>query len=66
LPATFNPTGWEAVSGVLSTAHDPFARTDMEIVNDPAGRPLVRLSGECARIARRLQSVGFVGSEKGA
>lgn len=44
----------EAILKVLGTGwRGSIAWTDMEITNDPAGAPLVALSGECARIARQ-------------
>lgn len=42
----------EAILKVLGTGwRGGIAWTDMEIVNDAAGRPVVRLSGCCARLA---------------
>ena len=42
----------EAILKVLGTGwRGQIAWTDMEILNDPAGKPGVTLSGECARIA---------------
>lgn len=44
----------EAVFKVLGTGwRGGIAWTDVEIVNDPAGQPICRLTGECARIARQ-------------
>jgi len=45
----------EAVLKVLGTGwRGQIAWTDMEILNDPAGKPEVRLTGECLRIADAL------------
>jgi len=45
----------EAVMKVLGTGWSGGVRwTDIEVTNDPAGRPSVRLSGECAQVASRL------------
>jgi holo-[acyl-carrier protein] synthase len=42
----------EAILKLLGTGwRGPIAWTDMEIVNDPAGRPVVRLGGHVARLA---------------
>jgi holo-[acyl-carrier protein] synthase len=42
----------EAILKALGTGwRGHIAWTDMEIFNDPAGRPLLRLSGETARLA---------------
>lgn len=42
----------EAVFKVLGTGwRGGIAWTDVEIINNPAGQPICRLSGECARIA---------------
>lgn len=44
----------EAVLKVLGTGwRGGIAWTDVEIVNDAAGQPAVRLSGECEQVARR-------------
>ena len=43
----------EAILKVLGTGwRGAISWTDMEIQNDDAGRPSVRLSGECARLAK--------------
>jgi holo-[acyl-carrier protein] synthase len=43
----------EAVFKLIGTGwRNGTAWTDIEVVNDPLGRPCVRLSGEVARIAR--------------
>lgn len=43
----------EAILKVLGTGwRGAISWTDMEIHNDDAGRPSVRLSGECARLAK--------------
>jgi holo-[acyl-carrier protein] synthase len=45
----------EAVLKVLGTGwRGQIAWTDMEILNNPAGKPEVRLTGECRRIADAL------------
>jgi holo-[acyl-carrier protein] synthase len=45
----------EAILKVIGTGwRGQIAWTDMEILNDPAGKPVVRLSGETARIAAEL------------
>jgi holo-[acyl-carrier protein] synthase len=45
----------EAILKVLGTGwRGEIAWTDMEILNDPAGKPELRLTGECARLARQL------------
>lgn len=45
----------EAILKVLGTGwRGEIAWTDMEIVNDGAGKPVLTLSGECGRIAREL------------
>lgn len=45
----------EAVLKVLGTGwRGAIAWTDVEVVNDRAGQPVVRLSGECERIAQGL------------
>jgi holo-[acyl-carrier protein] synthase len=45
----------EAILKVLGTGwRGEIAWTDMEILNDGAGKPELRLSGECARIAGQL------------
>lgn len=44
----------EAVLKILGTGwRGPVSWTDVEVLNDAAGRPSVRLSGACARIAAR-------------
>jgi holo-[acyl-carrier protein] synthase len=43
----------EAVLKVLGTGwRGGIAWTDVEVVKDPSGQPQVKLTGECARIAR--------------
>jgi len=43
----------EAILKVLGTGwRGAIAWTDIEVINDPLGQPMVRLSGECDRIAR--------------
>lgn len=45
----------EAVLKVLGTGwRDGIAWTDIEVVNNPAGQPLVRLTGKCREIADGL------------
>jgi holo-[acyl-carrier protein] synthase len=45
----------EAILKVLGTGwRGEIAWTDMEILNDPAGKPVLRLTGECAHIAAQL------------
>jgi holo-[acyl-carrier protein] synthase len=45
----------EAILKTLGTGwRGQIAWTDMEILNDPAGKPLLRLTGECARLAGEL------------
>jgi len=45
----------EAVMKVLGTGWTKGIQwTDIEVCNDPAGRPEVRLSGRCSRLAGRL------------
>jgi len=45
----------EAILKVLGTGwRGAISWTDMEILNDSAGRPVVSLSGECARLAGEL------------
>jgi holo-[acyl-carrier protein] synthase len=45
----------EAILKVLGTGwRGQIAWTDMEILNDAAGKPCVTLAGECARIAASL------------
>ncbi len=45
----------EAILKVLGTGwRGQIAWTDMEILNDAAGKPCLRLTGECARIAAGL------------
>ena len=45
----------EAVLKVLGTGwRGGIAWTDVEILPEPSGQPVVNLSGECARIASRL------------
>ena len=45
----------EAILKVLGTGwRGAISWTDMEILNDDAGRPVLRLSGECARVAASL------------
>ncbi|HVT82844.1 MAG TPA: holo-ACP synthase [Phycisphaerae bacterium] len=45
----------EAILKVLGTGwRGQIAWTDMEILNDAAGKPVLRLDGETARIAARL------------
>ena len=45
----------EAILKVLGTGwRGEIAWTDMEILNDPAGKPVLRLTGESARIAAHL------------
>lgn len=45
----------EAVLKALGSGwRNGIAWTDMEVVNDPAGRPLLRLSGETKRLADSL------------
>ncbi len=45
----------EAILKVLGTGwRGAISWTDMEIENDDAGRPSVRLSGECARLAKSM------------
>ncbi len=45
----------EAILKVLGTGwRGEIAWTDMEVINDGAGKPGVVLTGECARIAGRL------------
>ena len=44
----------EAVLKVLGTGwRGGIAWTDIEILPEPSGQPIVRLTGECARIARK-------------
>jgi len=44
----------EAVLKLIGTGlRGKMAWTDIEVINDPMGRPCVRLSGEVARIARQ-------------
>jgi holo-[acyl-carrier protein] synthase len=51
----------EAVFKVLGTGwRGQIAWTDVEVVNDSAGRPVVRLSGESERIARRLNIANII------
>ena len=46
----------EAVLKVLGTGwRGAIAWTDIEILNEPSGKPLVTLSGECQRIAMQLR-----------
>src|SRR5436309_8838566 len=45
----------EAVLKVLGTGwRGGIAWTDIEVIKEPSGQPKVRLTGECARIAREL------------
>lgn len=45
----------EAILKVLGTGwRGQIAWTDMEILNDPAGKPVLQLTAECARIAADL------------
>ena len=45
----------EAVLKALGTGwRGKIAWTDMEIVNEPSGRPVLKLTGECARVAAEL------------
>jgi holo-[acyl-carrier protein] synthase len=45
----------EAVLKVLGTGwRGGIAWTDIEVVKEPSGQPQVKLTGECARIAREL------------
>lgn len=45
----------EAILKVLGTGwRGQIAWTDIEIINDRLGQPLVTLSGECERVAKRL------------
>jgi holo-[acyl-carrier protein] synthase len=45
----------EAILKVLGTGwRGQIAWTDMEILNDNAGKPHVTLTGECARVAKEL------------
>lgn len=45
----------EAILKVLGTGwRGRVAWSDMEILNDPAGRPCVTLTGECRRVAESL------------
>jgi holo-[acyl-carrier protein] synthase len=45
----------EAILKVLGTGwRGQIAWTDMEVVNEQSGKPAVRLSGECARVAGEL------------
>ena len=45
----------EAILKALGTGwRGQIAWTDMEILNDRAGKPMLRLNGECARIAAGL------------
>lgn len=45
----------EAVLKVLGTGwRGGIAWTDIEVFNNPAGQPLIKLTGECAKIAHRL------------
>lgn len=46
----------EAILKVLGTGwRGAIAWRDMEVINDRSGQPRVRLTGECAKIAERLQ-----------
>jgi holo-[acyl-carrier protein] synthase len=48
----------EAILKVLGTGwRGQIAWTDMEVLNAASGKPGVRLSGECARVAESLGSV---------
>jgi len=44
----------EAVSKVLGTGIGQVAWRDIEVVNDPAGRPDLRLDGQAAQLAGEL------------
>jgi holo-[acyl-carrier protein] synthase len=46
----------EAILKVLGTGwRGKIAWTDMEILNEPSGKPVVTLTGECARLAEELE-----------
>jgi holo-[acyl-carrier protein] synthase len=50
----------EAVLKVLGTGwRGGIAWTDIEVVKEPSGQPQVRLTGECARIARERGISGW-------
>lgn len=50
----------EALLKLLGTGwRGGIAWTDMEVLNDPLGKPLVRLQGACARRAAELDLSGF-------
>jgi holo-[acyl-carrier protein] synthase len=50
----------EAVLKALGTGlRDGIAWTDMEVVNEPSGRPRLRLDGRCAELAAERGIVGW-------